>query len=179
MFFLKGVHIMGSKNKELVRTEHQYMKLQDLQKRLQDFYEEGDGKELKGKPLTQTYLAEKLYMNQSEISRTLRGYEIDWNTGRITKKAPTNNLIELTKDVTIVKPSTFFLTVSRTKRNKLKNALMLYFPSTKTKYGIIHIIEITSPSGLLVFSDDHNLDHLLSDNEYLKKIVDDYNTNIE
>ena len=47
---------------------------------------------------------------------------------------------------------------------------LLYFPSSKTEYGIIHIKETTQPSGLLVFSDDHNLEYNLLNNDYLQQI---------
>ena len=157
-------------------TPNQIRKREELQKDLDEYYN-GEGKKLLGIELTQTELAEKLHRTQSDISRILKGYEIDWCTGKIIEKTAKIDLAALTKGITIVKPSTFFINVSRVRRKKLKDALLKYFPSDETHYGIIHIIETENPSGLLIFSNDHNLQNNLSNSNYLKSLENSENEN--
>lgn len=157
-------------------TPNQIRKREELQKDLDEYYN-GEGKEQLGEKITQDELAKKLHRTQSDISRILKGYEIDWCTGKIIEKKAKIDLVALTKDITIVKPSTFFINVSRVRRKKLKDALLKFFPSDETHYGIIHIIETENPSGLLIFSDDHNLENKLSDNNYLKSLENSENEN--
>ncbi len=166
---------MSKKRNNRPDTPHQKSKREELQEQLANLYKSEQGKKLIGIPLTQMELAEKLHMTQPDISRTLRGHEIDWNTGEIIPKASRIDLIQLSKNTTITRPSIFFISVPRNKRKRLKAALLLYFPSTETQYGIIHIIENTQPSGLLIFSDDHNLEHNLASNSYLQEIMDKLN----
>ena len=144
-------------------------RITELQKMLDDFYEKPEGKQRKGGYISQVELSDYLHMTQPGLSRMLKGFEIDWESGKITKKVSPNDLITLTKGVTIVKPSVFFLTVPRSRRKALKDALLKIFPSKKDAYGIINIIENTAPSGLLIFSDDHNLEYKLMNNDYLLK----------
>lgn len=163
---------------------------EELQRVLFQLYEEdlktGKNKEKK-KPYTYTELGKKINVDQSDVSRILAGYKIDWSDEYKIKEKPENEnesnennkktdeltVEELTKNMVIMKPSTFFISVGLGKRNQLEKFLLKHFRSSKDKLGIIHIINIKNPSGLLVFSDDHNLEYILHDTDYLKQIVND------
>jgi len=153
-------------------TPHQQEKREKLQKALLEFYQTDKGKQLKGKVLTQKELADYLHLTQPDISRRLKGHEIDWDSGKIVKTASKTDIVQLMKKVTITKPSIFFLSVPRNKRKRLKEALLQYFPSTESSCGIIHIIENTQPSGLIILSNDHNLEYHLNNNDYLQERMD-------
>lgn len=155
-----------------------------LQKILFQLYEEDlkTGKSKEKKPYTYTELGKKINVDQSTVTRLLSHYKIDWPDRYTIKLKPENNnedsekpneltAEELTKNMVIMKPSTFFISVGLGKRNQLEKFLLKHFRSSKDKLGIIHIINIKNPSGLLVFSDDHNLEYILHDTDYLKQIV--------
>lgn len=164
-------------------TPYDIERREELQKVLFQLYEEdikaGDYK--KRKPHSQTELGEKINVDQATISRLLKHYIIDWSDRYTIKLKPENNenntktdelpIEELTKNITITKPSTFFISVGLGKRNQLENFLQKHFRSSKDKPGILHIINIKNPSGLLIFSDDHNLEYTLHNNDYLKQLT--------
>ena len=114
-------------------------------------------------------------MSQSDISRMLKGFEIDWETGNLIPKTESTDLVKLMQKTAITRTSTFFLSVTRIRRTKLKEVLLQHFPSTESQAGIIHIIETKSPSGLLIFSDDHNLEYSLANMDYLKTVTENSN----
>ena len=156
-------------------TPHQKGKREDFQKKLHDLCNSTTEKDKENFPLTQAQLAKEFFMSQSDISRILKGFEIDWETGDLIPKAESTNLLKLLQKTSITRPSTFFLSVTRLRSKKLKEALLQHFPSTESQPGIIHIIEIKSPSGLLIFSDDHNLEYNLTDMDYLKTVIENAN----
>lgn len=153
---------------------HQIEQIKELQEKLTQLYNsnlEKAGTEEYKEKFTQKELEAILYISQPTISRTLRGYEIDWkDEWKIKKKTSASELVELTKGIVITKTSTFFIAVPPRKRKKLKESLLMYFPSSRTQPGIIHIKDIAQPSGLLVFSDDHNLEYSLTNDEYLQHL---------
>ena len=154
-----------------------------LQQILFKLYEE-DTKSGNNKPKrTQTELGKMINVDQTTVSRLLTGYEIDWSDGykiKLIKEKINNENIEiptefpideLFKNIAITKPSTFFISVGPSKKNHLEKLLSKHFRSSKNKLGIIHIINIKNPSGLLIFSDDHNLEHHLCDIDYIQRII--------
>lgn len=157
-----------------------------LQQILFKLYEE-DTKSGNNKPKhTQTKLGKMINIDQSAVSRLLNGYQIDWSDKykiKLVNKNNNNNennetiteipIEEITKNIIIIKPSTFFISVGPSRKKHLEKLLLKYFRSSKDKLGIIHIINIKNPSGLLIFSDDHNLEHHIYDNEYIQQIVNE------
>ena len=112
-------------------------------------------------------------MSQSKVSRTLSGYKIDWDDEwKIKAVIPISDLAELTKGIQITRTSSFFIAVSQNKRKRLKQSLQKYLPSTREQYGIIHIIEISQPSGLLIITDDLNLENNLKNYDYLLQLTE-------
>ena len=166
-------------------TQYDAERRKQLQRILFQLYEEDlkTGKNKEKKPHNQTELGKIMNIDQSAISNLLKHYKIDWSD-RYTIKLKTENhesstkadelpIEELTKNITIIKPSTFFISVGLSKRNQLEKFLLKHFRSSKDKLGILHIINIKNPSGLLVFSDDHNLEYILHNNDYLKQLTND------
>lgn len=167
-------------------SQYEIERRKQLQRILFQLYEEDlkTGKNKEKKPHNQTELGKIMNIDQSAISNLLKHYKIDWSDRYTIKLKPENSnedsekpneltVEELTKNMAIMRPSTFFISVGLSKRNQLENFLLKHFRSSKDKLGIIHIINIKNPSGLLVFSDDHNLEHNLYDTDYLKQIVND------
>lgn len=165
-------------------TPYDIERREKLQQILFKLYEE-DTKSGNNKPKrTQTELGKMINEHQTTISRLLAGYKIDWSDKYKIKLVNKNNnesndtiteipIDEITKNITITKPSTFFISVGPSRKKHLENLLLKYFRSSKDKLGIIHIINIKNPSGLLIFSDDHNLEHHIYDNEYIQQIVNE------
>lgn len=128
---------------------------------------------MKKRNYTYGQLGEKIHISQSTVSRTLSGYKIDWvDEWKIKAVIPISDLAELTKGIQITRTSSFFIAVSQNKRKKLKQSLLKYFPSTREQYGIIHIIDIPQPSGLLIITDDLHLENKLKDYDYLQQITE-------
>lgn len=167
-------------------TKYDVERRKQLQRILFQLYEEDlkTGKYKDKKPYNQTDLGRIMNVDQSAISTLLKHYTIDWSDRYTIKlKSESNNenspksdelpIEELTKNITIIKPSTFFISVGLGKRNQLEKFLLKHFRSSKDKLGILHIINIKNPSGLLIFSDDHNLEYILHNNDYLKQLTSD------
>lgn len=166
-------------------SQYEIERRKQLQRILFQLYEEDlkTGKNKDKKPHNQTDLGKIMNVDQSAISNLLKHYKIDWSDRYTIKLKSENNesskktdelpIEELTKNITIIKPSTFFISVGLGKRNQLENFLRKHFRSSKDKLGILHIINIKNPSGLLIFSDDHNLEYILHNNDYLKQLTSD------
>lgn len=169
-------------NEELKKgTPQQIASRIELQELLRNLYQEAfekaktdeEIKNLKKRNYTYGQLGEKCHMSQSKVSRTLSGYKIDWNDEwKIKAVIPISDLAELTKGIQITRTSSFFIAVSQNKRKRLKQSLQKYLPSTREQYGIIHIIEISQPSGLLIITDDLNLENNLKNYDYLLQLTE-------
>lgn len=98
---------------------------------------------------TQDNIANELGMSQSQISRDIKKYKLN----------PKNTipLSELLHGLEITSPSVLYISVPVGKRNVLVNKLMDEYGETEERYGIVAIQEIKEPSGLIIFSNNHNL----------------------
>jgi len=169
-------------------TPYDIERREELQKVLFQLYEEDSKLNNTKKKIpryTQSELGAKINVDQTTISRLLTGYKIDWfDEYKIKLKTSNDNnnkpdelsIDELFKNITITKPSTFFISVGQSKKKYLENFLLKHFRSSKDKIGIIHITNIKNPSGLLIFSDDHNLEYTLQDKAYIQQIMNDMET---
>lgn len=104
--------------------------------------------------ISQENIGRELKINQSSLCRYIKEYHLH--------PYDELSLSELMQGLTISTPSVFFIEVPIPKRVPLKKKLLSEYGETKNGYGIVCIQEITNPtSGLLVFSNNHNLKYEL------------------
>lgn len=102
---------------------------------------------------SQDGIADLIGCSQATVSR----YKRKMGLGKKSK----HSLSECMKSAIITQPSTFFIYVKPKYRDSLAENLIQLYPDTVDSYGIIHIKKTSSPSGLLIFSNNHNLMHEL------------------
>lgn len=115
------------------------------QEKLKKLIEDGE--------LSQDNIADQIGCSQATVSR----YKRKMGLSRKSK----HSLSECMKSAIITQPSTFFIYVKPKYRDSLAENLIQLYPDTVDSYGIIHIKKTSSPSGLLIFSNNHNLMHEL------------------
>ena len=126
---------MGNINEKIEQlTEEQ-------KKEIKKLIEEGE--------LSQDNIAQQVGCSQATISRFKRKMGLS--------RKSKHSLSECMKNVIITQPSTFFIYVEPKYRDSLAENLIQEYPDTADSYGIIHIKKTSSPSGLLIFSNNHNL----------------------
>ena len=103
---------------------------------------------------TQGTIANMFGVDQASVSRIKKKY-------RIGKKAE-YSLEECLKHSTVSVPSTFFIQVPEIYRKALADNLLNIYGDTAERYGIIYIEETVKPSGLLIYTLDHNFLQTLS-----------------
>ena len=113
----------------------------EQQQKIKNLIEEGK--------LSQDSIAKEAGCSQTTVSR----YKRKMGLSRKSK----HSLSECMKNVIITQPSTFFIYVEPNYRDSLAENLIQEYPDTADTYGIIHIKKTSSPSGLLIFSNNHNL----------------------
>ena len=104
---------------------------------------------------TQESIASITGTNQSTVSRIKRKYRI----GKWTKFS----LEECLEKAKITTPSVFFMQVPELYRQALEDNLLNQFRDTDTQYGILHIEQTINPSGLLIYTLDHNFLHIVNE----------------
>lgn len=145
----------------------------EIQQKISEYLDTEEGKKNKGRKINQKVLGEWTGYDQSAISRYLKGYHIDWKTGEIEKEEEPKELLLMLKKSYIKKISVFFLFVPKANLKTLSESLLKYFPSTDTRLGIIKIEKSTTPRGLVIFSDDNNLEYYLSDESYITATINE------
>lgn len=111
-------------------------------------------KKLLSEGLSQESIGRELGYNQSTLGRYIKKYHLH----------PYDNLDlpELMKGLLVSSPSVFFIEVPIAKRAPLMHKLLSEYGETNNNYGIVAIEEVTTPnSGILIFSNNHNLQHEL------------------
>lgn len=105
---------------------------------------------------SQDNISRELNIPQASLSRYIKEYHLH--------PYDECDLSELLKGLSVSAPSVFFIDVPIAKRSSIANKLLADYGETATRYGIVSIQEIKHPrSGLLIFSNDHNLMHILND----------------
>lgn len=124
--------------------------------RIRKLYEDGN---------TQVTIAKEMNISQSTISRVISGEHIS--------TTPASELRQLLQNSSIFKVSTFFIAKSclKVNRERLKKALFSNYGDTTSQYGIVRIEEISNPSGLLIYTLDHNFEYKIQ--ELLSKEIEE------
>lgn len=127
-------------------------------------------KQSQKKKIIQKDIGIELHYDQSDISKALKGYTINWETGKIEKKDEPKELWSMLNKSSLTRISTFFLTVPKLNVDlkKLKKELLNRFRSSGNTLGILDIKVISNPRGLIIWSDDNNLEYYLLKEEYIK-----------
>lgn len=134
---------------------------EDQKQQIREMVEQGE---------TQETIAKALNVSQSTVSRYRRKQSLCKKDNFTLKDLLSD------REVRITQASVFFIKAKSISLNNLQNQLMSEFCETDERYGIVHIEQTHNPSGLLIFSNDHNL---LQQLEYIKYSNDSSSKTIE